>query len=38
MIYAPECTLDQFTQDYTNNKNTKRTKGFFPYEAITVEN
>jgi hypothetical protein len=30
MIYAPGCTLDQFTQDYTEKKVVERVKGFFP--------
>jgi hypothetical protein len=38
MIYAPGCTLDQFTQDYTEKKVGERVKGFFPYEAITTDN
>jgi hypothetical protein len=38
MIYAPGCTLDQFTQDYTDKKDIKREKGFFPYEASTTDN
>jgi hypothetical protein len=38
MIYAPGCILDQFTQDYTEKKDVKREKGFFPYEAITTDN
>jgi hypothetical protein len=29
-------TLDQFTRDFGDNK--ARTKGFFPYEAITYGN
>jgi hypothetical protein len=37
MIYAPGCTLDQFTQDYSDKKVTKREKGFFPYEAINTD-
>jgi hypothetical protein len=38
MIYASGCTLDQFTQDYTEKKVIERVKGFFPYEAITIDN
>jgi predicted nucleic acid-binding protein len=38
MIYTPSCTLDQFTQDYTEKKRVERVKGFFPYEAITTDN
>jgi type III secretory pathway component EscR len=38
MIYAPGCTLDQFTQDYTEKKVVERIKGFFPYESITTDN
>jgi hypothetical protein len=38
MIYASGCTLDQFTQDYTDKKDVKQEKGFFPYEVITSDN
>jgi hypothetical protein len=37
MIYAPGCTLAQFTQDETDKKEIKREKGFFPYESITTD-
>jgi hypothetical protein len=38
MIYAPVCTIDQFTHDYTDKKVYKREKNFFLYEAINIEN
>jgi hypothetical protein len=38
MIYAPGCTLGQFTQDYTEKKVVERVKGFFPDEAIITDN
>jgi hypothetical protein len=38
MIYSPECSLDQFTQDSTDIKISKREKWFFHYETIYTEN
>jgi hypothetical protein len=38
MIYAHGYKSDQFEQDYTDKKDTKRKKKFFPDEAINTDN
>jgi hypothetical protein len=38
IIYTPRCTIDHFTQNYTNKNVSKREESFFSYEALNTDN